>query len=438
MNRLAFKNANIVDMTRGVTVPSQTVIICGNRIESLGPTDEIEISENTICIDAMGKTLIPGLVDMHVHIIPSHLSGNLDEAAALARASAYLQVFLTAGVTTVRNMAGTPLHLKLRQMIAEEKLVGPRIFSSGPILESRFTFPELQEYGQLVTTISDAREIVRLHKAQGYDFIKVYNDIDAEIYDAIICTARQIGIPVIGHVAFDKGLQGALAAKQDSIEHLRSYDFAVDTRTDKVKAARFEGWLHATHRRIEELAEMTADAGVWNAPTLVIEHNIRTDEELENAIEPLPSFIPEWMANEFASDNTESIFSREQRETLSAGRAARGAMVSALDRVDAGVLAGSDCPGCRLVPGRSLIQEIELLVAAGLSPWRALRTATVNAAKFLGKKDEGKIIPGYRADLVLLDADPLENIAALHANVGVVLNGRWLPRTAVEQMICGH
>jgi imidazolonepropionase-like amidohydrolase len=141
------------------------------------------------------------------------------------------------------------------------------------------------------------------------------------------------------------------------------------------------------------------------------------------------------MVNEISQGDLESIFSADQRQSLKDGRAARGAMAVALDRVGAGVLAGSDCPGCHLVPGRSLIREIELLVSSGMSTLRALRTATVNAAEFLGEPGEGVIAPGKRADLVLLNADPIEHIGALRDNVGVVVRGRWLASAELKQMI---
>lgn len=435
MTSLAFTNANIVDMTKGITVLSQTVIVRGSKIEAVGSCDQVQVPPDAIKIEATGKTLIPGLYDMHVHISPSNPSEKLDEPAALKRAQTYAQVFLTAGVTTVRNMAGTPLHLKLREQIAEGKALGPRIFSCGPILETRFTFPEIAEFGELVRTPEEGRDAVRRQKSAGFDFIKVYNDLDAEVYDAIIDAGREFGIRVVGHVAFQKGLHGALAAKQDSIEHLRSYDFAVDTRTGDVPWERYKGWLYATPQRIEELAEKTAEAGVWNAPTLVVEHSLRADDEMDRPREPIPAFLPEWLANEIDLSDLEGIFASKQRQSLKDGRAARGAMVVALDRVGAGVLAGSDCPGCRLVPGRSLVREIELMVEAGLSPWRALCTATVNAANFIGEKGEGLVAAGARADLVLLDADPLHDISALHMQSGVVVAGRWLSRSEIEQMI---
>lgn len=435
MTALAFTNVAVVDMDQGVTLPDRTVIVRDRRIAAVAPADQIDLPPDALRIDARGKTLIPGLIDMHVHIVPANPGEGLDVDAAMARAATYIQLFLTSGITTVRNMAGTPLHLALRQAVASGAITGPRILSCGPILETRFTFPEIAEFGELVTTVEEARSAVRRQQAAGFDFIKVYNDIDADIYDAIVATAREVGIRVVGHVAFSKGLSGALAARQDSIEHLRSYDFAADTRTGDVPWARYSGWLHTTPQRIQELAERTAEAGVWNAPTLVIDHQIKADDEMDGEREPLPAFLPEWMLSEFADADLNAIFTAEQRSTLRDGRGARNAMVVALDRVGAGVLAGSDCPGCSLVPGRSLVREIELLVEAGLSNWRALRTATVNAAEFLGDTDGGFVAAGRRADLVLLDGDPLDDIGALRKQSGVVLNGRWLPVAEVERMI---
>jgi imidazolonepropionase-like amidohydrolase len=431
----AFTGATVIDMTTGVSVTDQTVVVRGGRIETVGPAADIPVPADAIRINASGKTLFPGLADMHVHIAPHAPEGGEDQAAALRRARQYLLVFLASGVTTVRNMAGTPLHLALREEVAAGKAIGPRILSCGPILETRFTFPAMAEFGELVTTVEEARAAVRRQKAEGFDYIKVYNDLDPEIYDAIIATAREIGIPVVGHVAFEKGLEGALAAKQDSIEHLRSYDFAADTRTGDIPWARYQGWLHTTPQRIAELAEKTAEAGVWNAPTLVIDHAIRADCEIDQPQEVLPESLPDWMKSLLADNSLEGIFSSEQRDTLYHGRGARGAMVKALDDVGAGLLAGSDCPGCSLVPGRSVLREIELMVEAGLSPWRALRTATVSAAAFLGEPDEGVVAPGRRADLILLDGNPLEDVHALRHQVGVMVAGRWLPHVEIKRML---
>jgi imidazolonepropionase-like amidohydrolase len=204
---------------------------------------------------------------------------------------------------------------------------------------------------------------------------------------------------------------------------------------EEIDGTRFVGWLHTTQQRIDELAERTADAGVWNAPTMAVEHGIRTEDELSRPTQPLPEALPGWLSTELENSALEALFSPAQREMLAEGRAARGAMVAALDRIGAGLLAGTDCPGCRLVPGRSLIRELELMVAAGLAPWRALRTATINAATFLGDADGGRITVGSRADMLLLDGDPFADIAALHQQVGVVAGGQWIAAGEIERRL---
>lgn len=440
MNRhiapVAFVGMGIADVETGETLPNRTVIVRGDRIVAVGPADEVSVPPGAQIVQGAGRTVIPGLCDMHVHIAPHAAGHDFDEAEAMRRAREYVLVFLASGVTTIRNMAGTPLHLTLRREVAEGRTIGPRILTCGPILETRFTFPEMAEFGVLVTTPEDARRAVTEQKRAGFDFIKVYNDIDAAIYDEIIAAAREVGIPVVGHVAYQKGLEGALAARQASIEHLRSYDFAADTRPpSEIDGARFVGWLHTTPRRIEELAERTAAAGVWNAPTMAVERGIRTDEEVAQPIEPLPAALPHWLAAELEASVLEGLFSSVQRAVLAEGRAARGAMVAALDRVGAGLLAGTDCPGCRLVPGRSLIRELELMVEAGLSPWRALRTATINAATFLGEPGAGQIKAGCRADMLLLDGNPFDDIAALHRQAGVIANGQWIASGEIERRL---
>ncbi len=432
---LAFRHATVLPMDREGTLHDHTVVVRDGRIAALGPSDAVAVPGDALGIDASGKFLLPGLCDMHVHITPSGPGKELDEAEALHRARQFLLVFLSSGVTTVRNMAGTPSHLVLRDEVAAGDTLGPRIYCCSPILETRFTFPDLAEFGQLVRTPDEARAAVLAHKKAGYDFIKVYNDIDAEIYDTIIATAREAGIPVVGHVAFQKGLKGALAARQASIEHFRSYDFAIDTRADGHAPKRFEGWLYATPQRIAELAERTAEAGTWNVPTLVIERNLRTDAELAEAgaIEAAP--MPRWLIDNLEANWLENLFSGEQRQMIRDGFGAKGAMLKALDDAGAGIMAGSDCPGCRLVPGRSLLRELELMVDAGLSPWRALRTATSAAAQFLDDDESGTIAPGKRADLLLLDADPLADISAVRRQSGIAVRGRWLPTEEIARLI---
>jgi imidazolonepropionase-like amidohydrolase len=277
--------------------------------------------------------------------------------------------------------------------------------------------------------------MVLANKRDGYDFIKVYNDVDADIYDTIIATAREVGLPIIGHVAFVKGLDGALAAKQDSIEHLRSYDFAADTRANP-PGKRFEGWLHTSRARMREMAERTAAAGVWNVPTLVTESGIYPDGETAPAHDL--SGLPGWFARQMRADSMAGVFTNEQRTAIKDGAPMRQAFVAALDRAGAKLMTGTDTPVLQLVPGRSLLKEIELFVEGGVSNLRALQCATVRAAEFLGRQDRiGTVEVGKDADLLLLDADPIADISALHQQAGVMTAGRWLSAETLRATVAG-
>ncbi len=273
---IAFTHAHVLTMTSAKPLIDHTVLVEGGTISAIGPTRDLRVPADVGVVDVAGKTLMPGLCDMHVHIVPTQddEASEVNRLGALAMARQYLAVVLAGGVTTVRNMAGTPFHLRLRSLVRSGDVVGPRIFTAGPLLETSFTLPGMEDSGELVKTPGEARAAVLRHRDAGYDCIKVYNQLDAGIYDEIVRTCREVGLQVVGHVAFSKGLSGALEAGQDSIEHFRSYDFALDVRGPEFPGARFVGWLHTTPARVREVAERTASAQVWNVPTLGIERGL--------------------------------------------------------------------------------------------------------------------------------------------------------------------
>ena len=421
----AFVGVTVLPMDGGPALPGHTVVVQAGRIAAVGPAAQVPVPADATVLDGSGKVLMPGLCDMHVHTAAGMITdvGTGDDVLTRDRFRDVAGVFLDHGVTTVRNMAGTPAHLVLRDAVAAGEVAGPRIVTGGPILETRFTWPGLAAIGRLVTSPEEARIAVRDIQREGYDFIKVYNDIDASIYDALVAESRAAGLQIVGHVAFEKGLHGALAARQDSIEHLRAYDFAADTRPG-APGRRFEGWLHTTPQRLAELADQTAAAGVWNVPTLVVEGGQEPD--------PLPVDLPGWLhaslTEQRAGDASAAFFTPEQREAIRLGRPQRMAMVAALDRAGAGLLPGSDCPIGGLTPGGSLLRELELLVECGVSPRRVLEAATIRAAEFLGvAKQVGSVTPGKIADLLLVTANPDDDIGNVRKQVGVMAAGVWRP-----------
>ena len=438
----AFVHATVLTMAGDEALVDHTVVVRGRHIESVGPSDLLAVPPDVLSIDATGWTVMPGLFDMHVHLLPVNVGPNgdvADEKTAMERAAEFLATLLASGVTTVRNMAGTPLHLRVREAVRAGRMRGPRIYTAGPILEQRFTFPGLAVFGELVRNRAEARAAVLEHQRAGYDCIKVYNDLDADIYDEIVATARERGLQVVGHVAFSKGLKGALAAKQDSIEHFRSYDFALDTRPD-AGPERFVGWLHTTPGRIREVAERTAESGTWSVPTLVVElaiaQSVSTDgaAQVKGAPDAGPAaLLPEWLSSDLDVADLRSAFSPAQLHAIRDGMDVRFEMLNALEHAGARLLAGSDCPSCGLVPGRSLHKELALFVKAGLTPMRALRAATTDAASFLGLDEElGTVEAGKLADLLVLRGNPAQDITCVAQQVGVMVDGAWFPNQAAS------
>ncbi|HEY7161548.1 MAG TPA: amidohydrolase family protein, partial [Acidobacteriota bacterium] len=205
----AFTDVSVIDVANGITVPHQTVTVHKNRITEVGNSGKVDIPPGAIKIDGRGLYLMPGIVDMHVH----------------AQSPQDLALFVANGVTTVRNMRGSPIHLALRKFISEGRLLGPTFYTCGPILDG---LPPTGESVTVVETELEAREIVQAQKDAGYDCIKVYTRLSKPVYKEILKTAKEVGLPVAGHVPTDVGLDLALVLGQNSIEHLTGYLGAIE------------------------------------------------------------------------------------------------------------------------------------------------------------------------------------------------------------------
>jgi imidazolonepropionase-like amidohydrolase len=358
---VAIVGANVVTMADDGVLVDQTVIVRDGLVSAVGPRESIAVPPDAERVDARGAYLLPGLIDAHVHLLR-------------ADADAYLR----AGVTTVRNMWGTPGVAALRAEAAAGAPL-PTIFSAGPGIDGN---PPAWPYTELPASPAEAADIVTRHVAEGWDFIKVYDRLSPAAYDAVTRRARELGVAVIGHVPRAIPLDQAFDRGQASIEHLTGYALAVG------------GWTTPDRGRFGPLAGATAERGVWNCPTLLVVAALSGQ--------------------------------RAPAESVAVVRNRR-ALVRALYDAGAPLLAGTDAGIDVVPPGSALAGELEELVAAGLPPAAALRAATVNPARFLGVTAElGTVEVGKRADLVLLHGDPLADISRVRAPLGVVLRGRWL------------
>ena len=425
---IAFVDVSVATMETPQLLAHQTVLVRGDAIVAVGA--DVVVPVDAERIDGKGKVLIPGLYDMHVH---------LDGTRGM------LELFVAHGVTTVRNMAGSPRTIDLRERIAHGELLGPTIRTTGPFVDG----PRPRwEASDVVATKADAERVIADEAAAGYDFVKVYNGLSVDEYDAVMAAARAHGLRVVGHVPFAVPLQHVLDSGQASIEHLMGYAEAIERddspiRHKRTTAGLIQRWLYADPSKLADVAAATARSGVWNVPTLV---TAAVYDELWRGQTPtaddLDVVSPDWRAKWDPKHSPKHLAAAVRAVAMKAGDKslqAELAVVRELYASGAPLLAGTDTPNPYVVPGAALHQELALFVAAGLTPYAALRTATIDAADFLGDAHGGRIAAGAHADLVLLDADPLADIHALDHIDGVMVHGSWLSperlKTLHQQLI---
>jgi imidazolonepropionase-like amidohydrolase len=422
---VAFVDVNVAPMDREQILAGQTVVVKDGKIVEMGSADRVRVPEDALRIDGRGRYLMPGLADLHIH-----LSYYDDERRNLAM----LKLYVANGVTTVLNLYGTPHHLELRAKIRNGELFGPELFTSGPFISNAPTYTPTPDEVE--------RDVVEQKRA-GYDFIKIHGDFSREAYRRLFQVARRESIRVIGHAPRNLGVEPMLEERQDAVAHAEEYldayfFYKMDESIKSADRETQQRFIAEQEKRIPQLAQSTAKAGTWVVANLEAYRNIALQvEDLDAALKRegvkymIPDIAPHWMPEQntykrrFKPDRAPRFRSnyRLLEKTVKGFR-------------DAGVrlLAGTDALNPCVVPGFSLHDELRNLVAAGLTPYEALRTATVNAAEFLGSTS-GAVAVGRQADLILVNGDPLKDVIAASRRVGVMLRGQWLAEDELRQML---
>lgn len=415
----AFVGANVIPATDAETMLSdQTLIVRSGRIVEVGPRSRVSIPSGAIRIAARGKFLIPGLADMHVHL--EHLPD-----------PDILKLFVAHGVTTVRNMDGRPYILDWRASVERGELVGPRIATAGPIIDGS---PPLRDDNFSVADPNEAASAVRTQHAAGYDFIKVYTNLAPEAYTAVLSTARGLKMPVVGHIPRRVVLADAVTA-MESIEHLSDLGRELDARPPE-EAAKWH-WsklflgMPINEQKLRHLTAQLAHHQTWVVPTLVErDRAIGSPDDLRQWLRlPQMQLVPQDGLDHWLEQARKGAarMGDEDWELLRRARSNRLKTVAALHQAGVNLLTGTDTPNAFVVPGASLHEELALFVEAGMTPGQALLFATRGPARFLNSGDSSGIIArGYRADLVLLNSNPLRDIRATRDIAGVMVAGRWL------------
>jgi imidazolonepropionase-like amidohydrolase len=415
---LAIIGVTVIPMTgTGVVLKDQTVIVRDGRIAAIGPRARTKAPAGTRRIDGIGKFLIPGLTDVHVHLPVADVvrPGATPEALRIDDA---LFLFLANGVTRVQVMAGTADALKLRDEIRSGARLGPRMGVNTPMLDG--PTPIWPAPMGTSVTAANAGERVRGLKAQGYDRIKVYSLLQSDAFDAVTAAARANGMPVDGHIPRAVGAERFLASGASNVAHAE--EFIPDLNRSGKPAAYF--------------AELTKNSGVWVTPTLTTYHQILLQAQ------DLPAVLardvnayahPGVLANWSPQANRYRTFSQPaQLKRITEGWDSVQQMTRALHVAGVPLLTGTDVLNPPILPGFYLHDELRELVEVGLTPYEALEASTRNSARFFGEEQAaGTVEIGKRADLLLLTADPLRNIGASRSIDGVIIGGHWIGRQEI-------
>jgi imidazolonepropionase-like amidohydrolase len=457
---LAITHVVVIDGTDSAPKTDYTVIVEGTHVATIGSSASAALPRNAKVIDGSGKFLIPGLADMHIHLTGAgEPTGSREFIIPLLVAN---------GITTVRDMGGRVEALKqLREEINSGKRVGPQMFFTGPYLDGN---PPSFQPSIVVQNAAEATAAVDQLKKEGVDFIKVQSRLLPDPYYAIAREAKKQEIRFIGHVPDSITATDASNAGQSSIEHLTGVLLDCSTREDELRQrqltpppthetkaqadARDRQWTKDlldsySQERGDKLIQTFLANQTWQVPTFPVLVHIgflTPATDLKN--DPKMKYVPKKTQDTWQQGRDEQIDHRSQEEFELRAEVVQRSLqiVGKMNAAGVPIMAGTDSTAPNVIPGFSLHEDLAYLVQAGLTPLQALQAATAGPAEFLHRTaEQGTIAAGKRADLVLLDANPLEDIHNTQKIRAVILDGRLLDRpdldallTEVEQFASSH
>lgn len=422
----AFLNVNVLPMDDAGerVLERQIVMIENGRVSLIGDADQFSVAEDVTSVDAEDYFLMPGLTEMHGHLPNPRMS---DEDVRNL-----LFLYVANGVTTVRGMQGDPSQFALRSAIERGRLLGPKLYLASVSMN-----------GTSVTTPEEASQRAREYKVDGYDLIKTHEGMSLDVFDALAETASEVHIPFGGHVSDYVGLRHALASGQVSIDHLDNYVEALassDDRVDEDRGLRGVGALleSVDESRIPELVRATVEAGAWVVPTMVLwETAFFNDRGSADVLSERPEV--RYMPTEMVDRWREAVDTRLESTEIEINRriaSLRRNVLTALHEGGANIAIGTDSPQIFSVPGFAMYHEMALYTEVGMTPYEVLEICTRRPAEYFDATDEfGTVAVGRRADLLLLSANPTDDISHIRNRVGVMVNGRWIPSDEIERRL---
>ena len=411
---VAFVDVNVIAMHKPGLDRNQTVLVEDGDIQWVGSVEDLELPSGSQVIDGRGRFLMPGLIDNHVHL--EHMED-----------SEQLQLFLQHGVIAVRNMDGREHILDWRGLQSAGDLLGPKIFTASPLIDG---YPPIWDDSIAIQSASEGRALVRAFANAGYDQIKVYSRLAKDAFLGILEEGSRHNLKVVGHIPSRVGLRASLQAGLYSFEHLSGIPAAIEPAASNWHPHKRYLVTPVDQQKLDNLLGLLAESDTYNCPTLVMHERsfvvngdtfAWTHHPQLSALRKLTWLAAATFARDSASEKTVES-ARQLRNTFVKASANSGRLIL-----------GTDAGIPFIFPGDSVHTELDLMVAAGLTEFQALEAATKTAARFLSH-DAGIVAPGYRADLLLLKKNPLEEIHHTRSISGVMIGGRWLDESQLTQI----
>jgi imidazolonepropionase-like amidohydrolase len=404
----AFLDVTVIVMDSSAPKPNQTVVVRGDRIAEISPAGAAKIPEDARHINGTGKFLMPGLGEMHGHNPPLGSSQHFVETVYF--------LFIANGVTTVRSMLGWPGQLELREKVSRGEMIGPTLYLAGPSFS-----------GASIRSAVQAEQRVREQKAEGWDLLKVHPGLKRDHYDSMARTAKAVGIRFAGHIPADVGLKHAIEMGQETVDHLDGYIEYLSATNAPIDAA-----------KLAEAVKFTRGSGAWVIPTMCLWETILGSAYLarmsnyEELIYMPPDMVEQWK-NSYRRMTGSPTFDHARMHQVAANRKV---LLKALSDGGAKILFGTDAPQQFSVPGFSIHREIKAMADSGMAPAEILKSATKTVGEYYSDKDRfGLVAPGYRADLLLLNASPLVDASNISRRAGVMVRGRWFDEIEIQDRL---
>jgi imidazolonepropionase-like amidohydrolase len=403
---VAIVGATVIPMDSDRVLPDHTILIEGDRIVAVGPSPDVAIPADATRIDGRGRFVIPGMGEMHGHIpSPDQSQQYVDDI---------LFLYVANGVTTVRGMLGFNGQLTLKDRVLSGKAIGPTLYLAGPSFN-----------GGSVSSADEAERKVREQAQEGWDLLKVHPGVPLDAYDRMAETAKELGIRFAGHVPEEVGLLHALEMNQETFDHIDGYTAYLGSAERDV-----------SDEELREISRKTREAGAWIVPTMALWETLWGTADLEvlsgyDELKYMPAAtVAAWKAN---------VQQRAgQANPAAAARVieTRMRLLKIMQEEGVAILFGTDAPQLFSVPGFSVHREVKRMIDAGLTPYEILVSATRNVGKYFDNEDRfGTLAVGQRADMLVLEANPLDDISNLKSRAGVVLRGRWLPESEIRERL---